>query len=117
MLENVIRRLFGIGTSRLYRPSKPARDERYLQFIRGFACCVCHWNRRIEAAHTGPHGLGQKSSDYSAIPLCDVCHRLGVKSLHSLGPVEFERVHELSIAGLVDMFQAVWEDRKIRRAA
>ena len=28
-----------------------------------------------EAAHTGPHGLGQKSSDLSAIPLCRVHHR------------------------------------------
>jgi hypothetical protein len=56
--------------------------------------------------------LGQKSSDYSAIPLCDVCHRLGAASLHQLGPVEFERVHELKIAELVDMFQAVWLSRK-----
>jgi hypothetical protein len=40
---------------------------------------------RTEAAHVGVRGLGQKSSDRSAIPLCAEHHRLGRDSHHRLG--------------------------------
>lgn len=36
--------------------------------------------------HTGPHGLGQKASDYDALPGCVDCH----KELHKIGPVRFQ---------------------------
>ena len=49
---------------------KPQRDPRYLAWIRTQPCVVCGSARGIEASHTGPHGLGQKSPDTSAIPLC-----------------------------------------------
>ena len=42
---------------------KPARNPGYLQWIRTLPCSVCHTTRAVEAAHTGPHGLSQKSSD------------------------------------------------------
>ena len=45
----------------------------------------------IEASHTGPHGLGQKSSDFSAIPLCYQHHRTGKDSYHKLGPQKFSK--------------------------
>ncbi len=39
-----------------------------------------------EAAHTGPHGIGQKSNDTTAIPLCGWAHhREGAESIHKLG--------------------------------
>ena len=112
MIPFMIRRLLGLRFPRLYVPSKPLRDDEYLRWIRKFPCCICHWNRRIEAAHTGPHGLGQKSSDYAAIPLCDLCHRLGERSIHKLGPLEFERAHSVKLAELVEMFNAMWRKRK-----
>jgi hypothetical protein len=47
---------------------KPVRNAKYLAWIRTHPCVVCGGARGIEASHTGPHGLGLKSPDSSAIP-------------------------------------------------
>ncbi len=60
---------------------KPPRNPHYLAWIRTLPCVVCGSTGWIEASHTGPHGLGQKSSDYSAIPLCAKHHRTGERQL------------------------------------
>jgi hypothetical protein len=52
-------------------------------------------------SHTGPHGLGQKSPDSSAIPLCYRHHRTGPDSYHRLGPREFAKVHNVDIPAMV----------------
>ena len=80
---------------------KPARNPRYLAWIRTQPCCVCGSTRRIEASHTGPHGIGQKSPDSSAIPLCAKHHRTGNDSYHRLGPRKFSRAHHLDIPAIV----------------
>jgi hypothetical protein len=80
---------------------KPVRNPRYLQWIRTLPCSVCQTTRQIEAAHTGPHGIGQKSSDLYAIPLCRKHHRTGDNSYHRLGPRRFAEVHHLSIRAIV----------------
>ena len=80
---------------------KPARSPGYLEWIRTLPCSVCHGTRGVEAAHTGPHGLGQKSSDLSAIPLCARHHRSGDDSYHKLGPRKFAEVHQLNIPAIV----------------
>src|ERR1700680_506133 len=80
---------------------KPARNSRYLAWIRTQPCLVCGSTRWIEAAHTGPHGLGQKSPDASAIPLCPRHHRTGKDSYHKLGPRKFADVHNLDLADTV----------------
>ena len=85
----MIRTPFGIRSERIYTPSRPVRDAEYLRFIRGFPCACCDSRRGIEAAHMGPHGMGQKSSDLSAIPLCRMHHRTGPESYHKLGPIAF----------------------------
>lgn len=74
----------------------------YLAFIRSLPCLVCGIRRGIEAAHTGPRGLGQKSSDLSAIPLCRQHHRTGTDSLHCLGPRKFTALHSLDVPELVE---------------
>ena len=81
---------------------KPARDPKYLAWIRSLPCAVpgCRATY-IEAAHTGPHGMSQKSSDRSCIPLCGRHHRRGNDSLHGLGPARFQQHHKLEIADLV----------------
>ncbi len=67
--------VFGIGSARLYLPSKPVRDPAYRRFIRSLPCAACGKSRFIECAHTGPHGLSQKASDLDCIPLCaNPCH-------------------------------------------
>ena len=80
---------------------KPARNPGYLRWIRTLPCAVCRTARTVEAAHTGPHGLGQKSSDWSAIPLCAKHHRTGDDSYHKLGPRKFAEVHKLNIPAIV----------------
>jgi hypothetical protein len=80
---------------------KPMRDARYLAWIRTLACAVCGATCGIEASHTGPHGLGQKAPDSSAIPLCYRHHRTGNESYHRLGPQKFSKVHNLDIPALV----------------
>jgi len=81
--------------------AKPVRDSKYLAWIRTHPCVVCGVTRGIEASHTGPHGLGQKSPDSSAIPLCAKHHRTGNDSYHKLGPRKFSQVHGLDIPGIV----------------
>ena len=80
---------------------RPTRNPKYLAWIRTQPCVVCGARRGIEAAHTGPHGLGQKSPDTSAIPLCPTHHRTGKDSYHRLGPRKFGQIHNLDIAAIV----------------
>ena len=80
---------------------KPVRNPGYLRWIRTLPCSVCRTTRQIEAAHTGPHGISQKSSDLSAIPLCRKHHRTGDDSYHKLGPRRFAEVHRLNIRAIV----------------
>lgn len=70
--------------------AKPARDEKYLRFIRTFCCIIC------QARNTVPHhfgrtgkGMGQKCSDYETIPLCVMHHN----SVHSIGNKKFQELH------------------------
>jgi hypothetical protein len=80
---------------------KPWRDSKYLRWIRTLPCVVCGSTRYIEAAHTGPHGISQKSPDSSAIPLCIIHHRTANDSYHKLGPRRFAAVHSLDIGEIV----------------
>ena len=75
----------------------PQRNRKYLAFVRSQPCCVCGSTRGVEAAHTGPHGLGQKSPDSSCIPLCRTHHTTGNDSYHALGPWRFAEYHQLNI--------------------
>jgi hypothetical protein len=82
--------------------AKPSSDPEYLAFVRSLPCCMCGSRRSVEAHHTGPRGLSQKSSDYSAIPLCALLHHRGGKhSYHVLGRRAFEEHHKISIAQIV----------------
>ena len=85
---------------------KPVRNPDYRQWVRSLPCCVCRTTRRIEAAHTGPRGLGQKSSDLSVIPLCARHHRTGKDSYHKLGPRKFAEVHRLNIPAIIAVLSA-----------
>jgi hypothetical protein len=85
---------------------KPVRNPGYLHWIRTLPCSVCRTTRAVEAAHTGPHGLSQKSPDLSAIPLCVKHHRTGDDSYHKLGPRKFAEVHQLNTWALVARLSA-----------
>ena len=113
----MIRIAFAIQSERIYRPSQPIRDAAYLRWVRTLPCACCN-RRASEAAHMGPHGLGQKSSDLSAIPLCRVHHRTGKDSYHKLGPVKFEQAHpHLKVAELIVRLNGIYELISERRTA
>ena len=73
---------------------------------RTLPCSVCRTTRMIEAAHTGPHGLSQKASDLSAIPLCARRHRTGDDSYHKVGPRKFAAVHQLNVRAIIARLSA-----------
>jgi hypothetical protein len=86
----------------------PERSPAYLTWIRTLGCVVCGRGAReftrIDAAHTtvlGPRGLGQKSSDFSAIPLCSWDHLAGPDSYHRLGEQRFAERHGINLQKLV----------------
>ena len=85
---------------------KPVRNPGYLRWIRTLPCSVCRTTKAVEAAHTGPHGLSQKSSDLSTIPLCAKHHRTGDDSYHQLGPRKFAEVHQLNIRAIAARLSA-----------
>ncbi len=90
------------------------RDPAYLKFIRSLPCAVCPLGRQwtiTEAAHTGPHGLSQKSDDHTAIPLCAGHHREGRFSLHTLGK-EFWRHYQVEREELIRELRLLYAQAK-----
>ena len=93
---------------RRHKDRGPERSAAYLAWIRTLRCTVClrapSEYFRIEAAHTsvlGPRGLGQRSSDFSAIPLCFWHHQGSPDSYHQLGEQSFARTHQICLPELV----------------
>jgi hypothetical protein len=96
----------------------PERCPAYLAWIRTLRCAVCGRGpqefTRVEAAHTtvlGPRGLSQKSSDFSAIPLCYWDHRGGSASYHQLGERQFAERHRLNLHALVSDLNEHFQNR------
>ena len=103
----------------------PERSPEYLAWIRTLECVVCSrvsgGATLIEAAHTnalGPKGLGQKTTDFSAIPLCSGHHRENLDSYHLLGEPEFLQKHGIDLKELVLRLQSrFWQrDASVSRA-
>jgi hypothetical protein len=86
----------------------PERSPEYLAWIRTLGCVVCPRVRSgsavIEVAHTnvlGGRGMGQNTTDFSAIPLCAAHHRENLDSYHVLGEAEFSHEHGIDLKELV----------------
>ncbi len=89
-------------------PRGPQRCPDYLAWIRTLGCAIHSCTSRgplvVEAAHTnalGPRGLSQKTSDFSAIPLCSAHYRQRWDSYHRLVEEGFIREHRTDLSGLV----------------
>lgn len=100
---------YSVASDLLYRRKKPGRDIQYLRWIRKFPCVGCGTSRWIEAAHIGPHGIGQKADDREALPLCYKCHRTDNDSLHKIGPVKFQQRKNICFADLIAYFQGMYK--------
>lgn len=88
---------------------EPARSRKYLDWIRLQRCAVSG-AFRPEAAHTGDRGLGQKASDFNAIPLSAEWHRTG-KTAHHAGARLFEQRTGLCLGELILSLNAEYADR------
>src|ERR1035441_6893405 len=105
------KRLVPVRKKRLDPRRGPDRSPDYLAWIRTLRCVVCGrppGSVLIEAAHTnamGPRGLGQKSTEFSAIPLCSGHHRELPVSYHVLGETAFSLMHGLELNALVVALQ------------
>jgi hypothetical protein len=105
------KRLVPVRKQRLDPRRGPDRSPDYLTWIRTLRCVVCGrppGSISIEAAHTnalGPRGLGQKASDFSAIPLCSGHHRENPDSYHVLGETTFSLIHGLELRDIVGALQ------------
>lgn len=91
---------------------RPMRDPNYLAYIRTLPCLICGIHRS-ESAHTGPHGLSQKSCDYSAVPLCARCHRINSDSNHALGR-NWAAHHGIDLALVIKQFNVGFVARNRR---
>jgi hypothetical protein len=102
---------FQIRPGRLYAIEKPVRDPLYLRFIKSLPCvaCLTRWN--VDPCHTGPHGIGQKSSDLSCIPLCRRHHRE-----FDANPYGFEEHFKLNVPALIARFNQVYSNIRKRAA-
>jgi hypothetical protein len=88
----------------------PPRNWKYRAWIRSLPCCACGTLQFVEASHTGKDGgMRQKSSDYSCVPLCSLCHRVGPQAYHWIGKDAFEKLHGLDLARLAKRLNRAWE--------
>jgi Protein of unknown function (DUF968) len=106
-----MRQLTEVAQRAFYIQAPPIRSEDYKRWIRSWPCLVCATRRQVEAAHTGPHGIGQKASDLQTVPLCKEHHA----ELHQ-GVQEFQERHQIELADVVAMFNALWSARRKKAA-
>jgi hypothetical protein len=107
------KRIVPVRKMRLRPRRGPDRSPEYLAWIRTLGCVVCSrvggGATVVEAAHTnvlGARGMGQKATDFSAIPLCSGHHRECPDSYHALGERGFLRKHGIDLNKLVLGFQS-----------
>ena len=103
---------FGIRSEIRYRPAKPVRDPEYRRWVKRLPCAACGRTWGIDPAHTGPHGLGQKSSDLKCIPLCRRCH-----DAFDAAPQEFAEQHQIEVPVLIQRLNRVYNESERRKVA
>ncbi len=102
---------YRVNSKPIQREGKPVRDREYLAFVRSLPSAVSG-RSRCEAAHTGPHGIGQKSSDLNCIPLTAIEHRQ-----YGADPVAFCLKHGLDVPALIARLNAAYELKQAGRIA
>lgn len=93
------------------RAGGAAKNPAYLDFIRQWPCALAATDDcegTVEAAHVGERGLGQKSKDEEAIPLCSGHHRTRPDSQHVLGRGFWEH-HGINREDMFTMYQGIFE--------
>jgi hypothetical protein len=93
---------------------RPQRSAKYRRFIAAMPCAVCRSRKGVEAAHTGSHGIAEKSDDRQTIPLCIRHHRLDTFALDKVGPEIFSEMQRIEIPKLIEKFNRLF-DEQIRK--
>jgi hypothetical protein len=101
----VIETPYGIRSEISYWPSKPVRDPEYRRWVKSLSCAACGRSWGVDPAHTGPHGLGQKASDLTCIPLCRRDH-----DAFDTAPQEFVEQHRLNIPELIQRLNRAYSE-------
>lgn len=70
---------------------------------------------KLEAAHTGRRGRGQKAADETALPLCTNGHRTGIHAHHK-GTATFWEIWGLDKSKLIAMYNALAREAGIQLA-
>jgi hypothetical protein len=89
----------------------PDQAEVYRDWIRQQPSCVSKSPRNIEACHTGPRGLWQKSSGYTCIPLTHEEHM----ELHRIGPWKFQAKYRIDFEVIIEGLFTEWSELQARR--
>lgn len=88
---------------------QPARDKRYLGWIKTLPCLDCGYHDTVPH-HVFTGGMSTKCSDYDTIPLCHVCHHEWHTTLGKQGGMSREEMQTVT-----DRLRAVYnETRKAR---
>ena len=110
------KRIVPVRKMRLQPRRGPDRSPEYLAWIRTLECVVCArvsgGATVVEAAHTnalGSRGMGQKTTDFSAIPLCTAHHREARDSYHRLGEPCFAQQHRIDLHRVVTELKHVFD--------
>jgi len=77
------------------------------------------WSDRCRSGpheRLGPRGMGQKTSDFSVIPLCSGHHQEAWDSYHRLGGRRFAQEHQLDLPQLVAALNHLDRSRNSVRA-
>ena len=90
----------------IYRAEKPVRDPKYLRFLKRLPCVACLRTWNVDPAHTGAHGMSQKSCDLKAIPLCRRCHEA-----FDADPRGFAERNRLDIPALIAQFNRFYQEK------
>jgi hypothetical protein len=88
------------------------RDKEHLKFVADRPCFVCETSHDVQAHHlmrTGERGIGLKSGDDKAIPLCFTHHT----ELHLNGDeVDFFELHGIDHGEVVWYAKTLYETSK-----
>lgn len=89
---------------------KPAKNKKYLAWIRTHECCVTANPTQVIAHHVqigALRGISQKPTDYWAIPLDTFEH----SRLHHVGEVEYWKKKDMNPHLIIKCFIDTWIDR------
>ena len=99
--------IFQVRPGPVYRAEKPVRDPEYRRFIKRLPCAACGRTWQVDPCHTGAHGMSQKASDLSCIPLCRTCHRE-----YDAAPCAFAETHALDVRMLITKLNQFYQKIK-----